>query len=182
MVTRNEWYERVNASWPETIPVPTHWQAVNAVRRLWRWGMNDVWRGPVRVVSGKRYTWERRGTLLVNPNRPGSEGGGWKALIHDLSHLMWRKANPEGVRPHEKGHAKLELRMIEEVLKRGWLSSEPAPDQKEAPKPTKRDVQSKRYDRIKARIEAWEAKERRVKNAIKKLRLQASYYERQLAS
>ena len=122
----------------------------------------------------------RRGILVVNPNRPGHEGGGWKALVHDLSHLMWQRANrDENVKPHEKGHAKLELRMIKEVIKRGWLNPEP----EKAPPlpPTKQEKQTERYERIKARIASWERKERRVLSALKHLRRKAAYYERQLS-
>lgn len=121
MVAMKEWYARVNAEWPSDIPTPTEQQAVNAARRLWKWGVGYRWTGKVRVTSGRRYTWVKRGVLVVNPNRPGRDGGGWKSLVHDLSHLVWYKANPEGVRGHEKGHAKVELAMVKQVIKRGWL-------------------------------------------------------------
>jgi hypothetical protein len=143
--------------------------------------MGETWQGKVEVTSGNRYTWVKGGVLMVNPNRPGSDGGGWKALVHDLSHLCWRKANAvEGVRPHEKGHARLELNMRKQVLKRGWL--EVQPPVVEAPPPSKKDAQLDRYERIKARIESWEAKERRVKAALKKLHRQGAYYEKALAA
>ena len=179
MTTITEWYARANATWPDPLPKPTPEQAVLAVKRLWKWGMNERMTYPVELTSGRNYTWRRNGKMYVNPDSD-HHGGGWKALIHDLSHLMWRRANrEEGVRPHEKGHAKLELRMVKEVIKRGWLNETP---REEAPIATKKDVQSTRYAGINRRIESWEAKERRAKNAIKKLRRQAAYYERQLGA
>lgn len=175
MVSTKEWYARANAAWPKPSPQLTEASAINAARRLWKWGMGEKLRYPIEITSGNRYTWIRSGKLCVNPEK------GWHDLIHDLSHLIWRRANVgEEIRPHEKGHAKLELRMVKEVVKRGWLN--PEPPKEEAPKPTKQDVQSERYERINARIQAWEAKERRAKNAIKKLREQRAYYERQLSA
>lgn len=175
MVSMKEWYARVNAAWPTDLPIPSESQAITAAKRLWTWGMGRPWTGKVETTSGRRFTWIKHGVLVVNPNRPGHEGGGWKSLIHDLSHLLWSRANP-GERPHQRDHAKLELAMVKQVVKRGWLT-EGAPHPE--PKP---DVRLERFERIKARMEAWERKERRAKNAIKKLRKQASYYERQLSA
>jgi hypothetical protein len=166
MVSRKEWYQRVNAVFPKDLPKPTPEQAVNAARRLYRWMKGHKWTGPVELTSGNRYTWIRRGVFYVNPD---CRGEGWSELVHDLSHYFWNG------KLHAKGHAKLELRMRKEVLKRGWLNPEQV---KEAPPEV--DVKAQRYERIKARIKTWEAKERRAKNAIRKLNRQAGYYERSL--
>jgi len=116
MVSRKEWYARVNAAWPAELPPLTADEAVKAARKLWRWGLGEKYRSKIEVTSGNRYTWERYGVLSVNPTST-RHGGGWDAFIHDMSHLLWRRANGRDVKPHEKGHAKFELSMRKEVLK-----------------------------------------------------------------
>lgn len=49
--------------------------------------------------------------------------------------------------------------------------------EEKAPRP-KPDVQRVRYDRVLERIDVWETKARRAKNALKKLKVKARYYEK----
>lgn len=181
MVSRKEWYRRVNDQWPDQLPKPTPEQAVNAARRLYRWAMGHTWTGPVRVTSGNRFTWISRGVFNVNPDHRG-HGGGWQALVHDLSHYCWWSANHGQEKAHDKGHAKLELAMIKQVIKRGWLNPQPEAVKEKAPPPTKDQIRGDRYERLKAREMSWVRKERRAQNALKKLRRQMRYYERQVAA
>jgi hypothetical protein len=178
MVSTKEWYQRVNIAWPSDMRTPTPGQAINAVRRLYRWGIGENWTGPIKLTSGRNYTWTHSGVFMVNPDA-SHHGGGWKALIHDLSHYLWRKANKGmPVRPHEKGHAKLELAMIKQVIKRGWLQP---PVDKIKPVPAKGDKIKKVYDRLQKRRMDWQRKERRAVNALKKLKRQMVYYEKRLS-
>lgn len=175
MVSRKEWYARVNTAWPETPPTITAEEAVKAARKLWRWGMGEKYAGRIKVTSGNRYTWERYGVLNVNPTST-HHGGGWDALIHDLSHLLWRRANGGNAKPHEKGHAKFELAMRKEVLKRGWLNG----SLKDKPEPEKPSVDPKaqKYRCIVIRMDRWLAKKKRAERALAKLSRARKYYER----
>lgn len=170
MVARKEWYQRVNAALPNELPPMTAAEAVRAAKKLWRWGMQDKCWYPIRVTSGRRYTWEHGGVLYVNPDR------GWDTFCHDMSHLLWRKANGNAAKPHEKGHAKFELSLRKEVVKRGWLTGV----LKDQPKPEKRqaDPRVEKLRRIVVRMDQWEAKKRRAENAIKKLSRSRRAYER----
>lgn len=172
MVSRKEWYARVNAAWPEELPTLTEDEATRAAKKLWRWalGTDPI---PIEITSGNRYTWTHQGKLRVNAS------AGWNRFIHDLSHLFWRKANGyDAVKPHEKGHARFELRMRKEVLKRGWLDGK----LKREPKPEKViDEKKLRYERTIASIAKWESKLKRAQNALKKLTKRQRIYERSMS-
>lgn len=118
-------------------------------------------RRQIILTSGNRYT-RRRGIWYVNPER------GWKDLVHVLSHYTERSG-------HNGKHARMERRMIREVKRRGWLDG----SLKRPEKPVeRRDPRQDRYARVLARIESWEAKQKRAANALKKLYRQKRYYER----
>lgn len=167
-ITRKEWYTRVNVCWPgggAILPALTAPEAIRAARKLYRFATGDTWEPEPFITSGNRYSYIRGGFLYLNPER------GWKTFVHDLSHAFSND-------PHGPDHARLEMRMIKEVIKRGWLSGNLKDRMKpEKPKP---DPRSQKHARILARIETWERKRKRAETALKKLRRQANYYERAL--
>ncbi len=181
MVTRTEWYERVNAEWPTEVPELTPEEAVKAARKLYRFVTRRTWTGQVKLTSGNRHTDIRDGVIYVNPDgATRSRYSGWKALVHNLSHDLFYRVYEYNVKGHGGEHARLEIRMIKEVVKRGWLNG----TLKETPKPQSPAVDAKviKVRRIKDRIALWEAKQRRAENALKKLRRQERYYETRLAA
>lgn len=171
-VTRKEWYTRVNGAWPEQLPELTPIEAIRAARRLYRFVKGRTFPAHnVRLTSGRRYTWIRRSVMFVNPN--GHENGsrrGWESLVHDLSHCLAQHLN------HGGEHARLELRMIKEVIRRGWLDGR-LRDKPKVDKP-KADPRAVKYARVLASIERWEKKLTRANNALKKLNRQAKRYAR----
>jgi hypothetical protein len=176
MVSRKEWYTRVNAAWPDVLPIPTAEEAKRAARKMYRFVMGRKLQLPIQITSGNRFTYGHGGKLFVNPNRQRGDGEtGWDALIHDLSHWLHRKVNPEG-KPHDKAHAKLELRMRKEVLRRGWLAG----TLKAQPKPETplRDPRAEKLTRLVARRKAWMTRAKRAATALAKLKRQIGYYER----
>lgn len=168
-VTRAEWYQRVNDAWPADIPELTADEATRAARKLFRFATGRTFTGQVRITSGQRFNRIARGTIYVNPQgyRPYK---GWVALVHDLSHYL---------KPCRHGgeHARFELRMIKEVIKRGWLTGvlrsvtvAATPDDKRAQK----------IARLEARLKSWETKQRRATNAIKRITKSLKYYQREI--
>jgi hypothetical protein len=172
-VTRKEWYRRVNATWPTgPLPALTATEAERAARRLYRFGMKKTWTGPVKITSGRRYTWIRWGTMVVNPEQ------GWHGLVHLLSHYCHDRLHPE-VHGHNSVHARAEIRMIKEVLRRGWLEGKlrnrpllPPPV------PTPLEVRNEKLERTLAAIKRWETKQKRAETALRKLHRRRKYYER----
>lgn len=171
-VTRAEWYKRVNAAWPSPIPPLTAAEAIRAGKRLYRFGMKRTFRGPVRVTSGNRYTWIRRGEMLVNPSH------GWHGLVHLLSHYCHSRRHPDE-NPHSGEHARCEIRMIKEVIKRGWLEGK----LKSEPKPTPaKPTASSKLDALRAREKRWITRTKRAATALKKIRSAIRRYEKLAAS
>jgi hypothetical protein len=128
-VTIAEWYTRVNSTWERygaEIPQPTPEQAMAGARKLYRFAFGKSFEGRVVLTSGRRYTYVRwdyhaRGyRMSVNPNAWDGERG----IVHLLSHYAHQRLNP-GVRPHGAKHARIEIAMIKEVIKRGWLGDPP---------------------------------------------------------
>ena len=168
-------YASVNGAWPEgNLPVPTGPEAISAVRRLYRMAMKKPWSGKVKLTSGRRYTWPRRGTYFINP--AGHHFGGWKDIVHDVSHYCHRRLHPTK-RPHDFRHLLLEREMVTYVVSQGWLDGKLR--RPETAKP-KADPQQERYQRILARIKGWQSKEKRAATALKKLGRQRAYYEKVL--
>lgn len=181
-VTRTEWYRRVNASWPDTVPRLTAEEAVRAAKRLYRFGMKRTWTGPVRVTSGRRHTWvrwDRTGTtaqrvLFVNPEK------GWHDLVHALSHYCHDRTASVEDQGHTAAHARCEMRMIKEVIRRGWLEGKlkDTPAVALVPNPPAVDARAVKMARTAAAIERWERKQRRAETALKKLRRRLRAYAR----
>lgn len=187
-------YQRVNGTWPEGTregralkPAPQ--EAVTAARRLYRFAMKRPFRGKVKLTSGNRFTWVRRGVLYVNPDfksgpphssadgAPVNPGGGWHELVHAMSHYCARCLYPNQ-RPHDGRHAFLEQSMIEHIVNSGWLEGKLKPPER---RKRKIDLRQVRYERIEARIAAWEAKRRRAERALRNLRQQVAYYKQNSA-
>lgn len=172
--TKRVRYATVNAAWPETVPIPTDAEAISAVKRLYRFAMGKPWGKKIKLTSGNRYTWPRYGVYRINPK--GHHFGGWKDLVHDVSHYCHSRLHPnKGA--HDHRHEWLEKEMTHYVVSHGWLDGKLKRDMPEKPKADPKQV---RYQRVVKRIEAWERKQKRAQTALKKLTRTKTYYERSL--
>lgn len=172
MVAVREWYSRVNAAWPEKVPPLTFEAGANAVRRLYRFVTGVTFSGEIQETSGNRYNYARRGVFYLNTQ--GHSGrGAWHDLIHDLSHTLSDRVYDYRIKPHSREHAKLELKLVKEVVRRGWLNGVKPKESKPAP-----DVKLVKLMRTEAAIQKWESKLKRAQNALKKLNRRRSYYHR----
>jgi hypothetical protein len=163
-------YGQVNAAWANEPhhTSPSGEEALRCAKRLYSRWLKRAYRGKWKLTSGNRNTYPRYGTFYVNPCS-------WSNIVHGLSHCVHRRLNP-GVDSHDASHAAIEHDMIEYVKASGWLEG------KLKPKVTaKADPVRARHEAVLHRIEKWEAKERRAKNALKKLRRQRAYYEARAA-
>jgi hypothetical protein len=175
-------YEQVNGQWPEVIPALEGQEAIAAARRLYRLALGKAWEGEWRLTSGRRFTWPEKAwrgrtdhgkgrTFYVNPMRGPGLHGGWRDLVHMLSHYCHAHKHPTW-KPHGPEHHALERRMVAHVIASGWLDGR----LRKAPKPEP-DRRAVKAERTAAAIQRWEAKERRAANALKKLRRQARRLE-----
>lgn len=196
MTTIKAIYQQVNDAWPDKVPETfTFKEGVNAVRRLYRFLRGGDFPYTIIETSGRRYNGISSGTFRLN-----TEGNGhghshiknaWTDLVHDLSHLAIQRGWYYGytVKPHSKEHARLELKLVKEVVKRGWLTpaaKEALPQQVIAPKSVvpafvmspKPDPRVEKLQRARASLERWERKELCAKRAMAKLRRRIGYYAR----
>lgn len=161
-------------AWPAVVPALTEAEAIAAGKRLFRRFYQDRWYKerrrpvprkqtamPVKVTSGNRNNWVRRGVIYVNP------GAGWKTLVHDLSHYCHWRLRPKD-KPHSDNHRHLEWEMIAYVVESGWLDGKLRPKAR-PPKP-KVDPVAAELAKVQARLKAWETKLKRATTMVIKLR------------
>ena len=172
-------YKEVNAAWPVPCPIPTGKEAITGVKRLIRvahrhakeegvgFGMKKY---QFKITSGRRHTWPHRGIWNVNPNEKRWNGqGGWAEIVHSVSHWATYKYWPSESN-HSPRHVYIE-KMLTDYAVKNFLDGQLKRPEKPKPDP----IEAKRT-RLNARIMAWEGKERRAANALRKLRKQAKRY------
>lgn len=173
-------YEQVNGQWPEQLPVPTPKEAIAGTRRLVRRAFalakaegvpcdyGRYIRGrKFRITTGNRYTHPYSGEWRVNPN--GRHFGGWRDIVHGVSHWAHRRFWPKED-PHASRHHWMERELVDFAVA-NFLAGQLA-----RPEPPAPDRKAARASSVAARLKTWEAKRRRADNALRKLRKQARYY------
>ena len=168
-------YDRMDGSWPETIPAVTFVELTVAYRRLRKKfvpGRRDL---PMKFIrtSGRRWSGVQcvqypKDFLEVrlNPDR------GWKDFVHWLSH------NFAG--GHGERHLRMEWKMIQHVIKSGWLEGRLKRDQKAArPKPP---LVERRAANAKRALERAEHAAANADRRVRKWRRKVTYYERSIAA
>lgn len=174
-LSRRVWYERVNAAWPAgTLPALTGPEAIRAAKKLYRFAIGHTWRGEVRLTTGNRATWERGGVLYVNASR------GWSSLVHLMSHLadVWQRPRDHG---HDNQHAKLELRMVKEVVRRGWLDGKLKDKPRTVkPPPTPQEALGLKYARAAAALRRAQTRLKRATTLHRKALRRMTYYARRV--
>ena len=166
-------YQSVNGAWPEGTNEgrdlkPTPQEAMSGARRLYRKAFGRPFKGTMKLTSGRRVTWIRRGVFYVNPDERGN--GGWHEIVHSVSHYACNRLHPNA-KGHGAQHAFIERELIQYVVDSGWLEGKLRRPEKP---PT--DARTIKAERVAQRLAAWEAKHRRAETALRKLRKQARYY------
>lgn len=175
------WEQLVNCHWNGEQPVLSPEESIKAAKRLFRHAMGWPWQGPVKLVSGRRYTYVRHGVLRVNPDMRQRDCRGLRAMIHDLSHYCHRRLHPNDA-PHSKRQAQLEGRLVRYAIRSGFLDGTLAPRPKASasepvakPKPDKVQV---RYQGMCKRQAKWAAELERAKRLLAKATKERKAYER----
>lgn len=175
------WDELVNSHWDGAQPILSPEESVKAAKRLYRHAMGKPWTGPVRITSGRRYTWVRNRELVVNPDMVQRGCRGLRAMIHDLSHYAHSRLHPNDA-PHSKRQARLEGKLVRYALRSGFADGRLAPKPKaEAPAPEPKarpDKVQVRYTRMVAREAKWAAELERAKRLHAKAQRERKAYER----
>ena len=160
--TRDDYHRLVNSKWkgiPFERQIPQSGEeAIRGFKRLYRAATGRKFTGRVKVTSGNRFTWCRRGVWSVNPNRQNSMYRGWPEIIHMISHWVERY--------HDHAQLRLERDLTDYALRHGFHEGKMAPK----PKPEKSEtdlieIEVKKVDR---RISAAEDRLKKAKAAIKR--------------
>jgi hypothetical protein len=135
------WDRLVNEKFEGKAPVLSPDASIKAAKRLYRKALGKPWTGGVKLTSGNRQTWVRRGVLVVNPDERRWNGqGGLREIIHSISHYAHSRLHPADA-PHSRRQAQLEGRLVTYAIKSGWL--EPgawSPSPRTRPKPSLRPM------------------------------------------
>ena len=166
---RDKYDSMINSKWPEGMKPPSPKEAITGAKRLYRFAMKRPRKGEVKLTSGNRYTWISGRVMLVNPNRNSwhTTDGGWREIVHSLSHVCNYWLNPKD-RPHSHRQLRLEASMCQYVLEHGFLEGKLK--RKSKPKPTKLEQHQVELEKVDAIIKKWESKKRRANTALKKWR------------
>lgn len=177
------WDRLVNERWGGQQPVLSPEDSIKAAKRLYRHAMGREWKGEVRLTSGRRYTWVRRGVLVVNPDMPQRDCRGLRAMIHDLSHYAHSRLHPSDA-PHSRRQAQLEGKLVTYALNAGWLDGEvrrigPAPQPKPEPEPKPVvDKVVQKHARMVKRRDSYRAQVERYTRLLAKAEREVRDYQR----
>lgn len=183
-VRRPEVWDRLsNDRWGGEQPILSAEDSVTAAKRIYRQAMGKPWTGPVKVVSGNRYSWVRHGVLCVNPDKREPHCRGVRSIIHDLSHYAHARLNPSEA-PHSLRQARLEGRLVTYAINAGWNTGEvrklgpaPQPKPEPAPKPVVDKVVQK-HARMVARRDKYRKEQARIERLLAKAEREVRDYQR----
>lgn len=109
----------------------------------------------------------RRCWLSSVPTAATNHNKGLGRLIHDFSHRAFRRVYPHK-RPHDPLHVQYESDIAAFVAGSAWLKRVSAPKAPKA-KPTTNEKRARELLKTEASIARWESKQRRARNALRKL-------------
>jgi hypothetical protein len=169
------WERMVNAKFGGEQPILSGPESIAAAKKLYRHAMGKSWPGEWKLVSGRRYTWPRRGVFYVNPDHRGTQRG-LRQIIHLISHYCHHRLHPHD-KPHSIRQARLEAKLVDFAIAREcWLDGKlkkPKPEAK--PKP---DLVQQRFARIVRRRDKYRAVMERTKKLLAKAEREVKAYER----
>lgn len=184
-VLTTEEADRIEASikgvWATITPPPLEFSEARKVfKKLYRFVGHGAYKWPI-VHNNRGDTWQYEHNdpddlnSYFSPRRAAAgakyefrinTSGGWPEFVRHIAVFCGSDRTND-----------MELQMVQEVLKRGWLDGR-LQDRLIPPDERKAIARSNKIKSIKTRIERWESKERRAKNALRKLRTQLKRMEK----
>jgi hypothetical protein len=162
-VTRiDDRYATVPAALPETLPPLSRVEAQRIATKITRKFWPNCSRSYVYPLSRVRRVW-----LSAKPTKADNVYKGLGRLIHDLSHDVFSAVYRDR-RAHDPLHAKYETDIAAFVAESGWMKRVTSPKPPKV-KPTLEAKRLTELNRIESAIERWESKQRRARNALRKL-------------
>lgn len=168
------WDMLVNDRFGDQQPILSEQESIAAAKKLFRHAMGKSFSGKIEITTGNRYTWVRRGTLFVNPDKREARQRGLRAMIHDISHYAHAILNPKDS-PHSARQARLEGKLVTFALSRGFTEGALKRESSVKPKP---DLIQQRYARMVRRRDKYAAEQVRAKRLLAKASREVREYER----
>lgn len=168
------WNRIVNDNFGGSQPILSGQESIAAAKRLYRRAMGKPFDGTVKLTSGNRYTWVKRGVMSVNPDKQELHTRGLRALIHDLSHYCHQRLHPKDA-PHSARQAYLERDLAQYAIEQGFLEGKL---KSKAEPAEKADPVKQRYQAMVRRRDKWAAELERAKRLHAKAVLEVKTYER----
>jgi len=158
-------YFECNNTLPEVLPSCTYEEALKGHKLLVRkFGLKSLasWR-PYLKPCTPRY--KPRKCWVALSGDVSSLDRGWRRMIHDTSHKVWRYRYPSQHFIHSSRQADLELEMLNYVKSSGWLEGSLKPQVKVLSKEEKKLAKVEHFKKL---LNKWEAKEKFASTFVKK--------------
>ena len=176
-------YAEANSTLPDTLPYITVEEAQRAYKRLVRKFGKAKDAAPnttydMRVRKHVTYSYNKNGDVknrkvqihvrrcwICISGDPSTLHRGWRRLIHDVSHRIWRYRSP-GLPDHCTLHAEFEAKLVKYVNASGWLQG----SLKSKPKKvlSQEEKKENKKKNLIALIKRWETKNRLTQTYLKK--------------
>ena len=160
--THDDYNRLVNQKWrgvpPEQRVPQSDIEAQRGFKRLYRKATGRKFRGTIKMTSGNRHTWCRRGVWSINRDRSSWFHTGWPEIIHGLAHWVERH--------HTNEQLRLERDLTDYALRLGFHEGKLAP--KPQPEKSETDLLQIEVQKLDRRIEAAEDRMKKAKAAIKR--------------
>jgi len=149
--------------------VPTRAEVERAIKKLYRFGLGTRFDGTIKFSRGDTWSYQHG----EDPDIFVGTRCSWSDVVMMMSRIVACIYYREQALPGEGKLDKMELKLVREVIKRGWMGGKLA-DIVVTRTPEQAAIE--RYEaKVKAlnkRLAAWQAKHKRAANAMRKINAQ----------
>ena len=175
-------YSDANSTLPENIPYITKAEALRAYKKLVRkFGVKEkkhIYRDEFVKVKKAIRTYNRpRKVWICLSGCSGTLHKGWRRLIHDVAHRIFRYRSPN-LPDHCKLQAEFEAKLVRYVNTSGWLNGTLKPKVKVLSRNDKFNIKVESTQNL---IKSWKTKQARANNKLKKLQSKLKRLQKSLA-
>ncbi len=170
-------YKKANSILPKDLPYITYDEAKRASRLLVsKFGkLKDASPNRFYPMSKKQ---EVRKVWICLSGNPSTLSRGWRRLIHDMAHRIFRYRSPS-LPDHCKFQADFEALLVEFVNQSGWLNGTLKPKIKVLSRNDKFNIKVESTQNL---IKSWKTKQVRANNKLKKLQSKLKRLQKSLAN
>ena len=170
-------YEEANSILPKTLPYITNKEAEKVYSLLVRKFGKRKDAAPGKLYNMQYKTNIRQVWVCLRGNS-SSLHKGWRRLIHDVAHRIFRYRSPS-LPDHCKLQAEFEAKLVRYVNTSGWLNGTLKPKVKVLSRNDKFNIKVESTQNL---IKSWKTKQARANNKLKKLQSKLKRLQKSLAN